>query len=148
MAFLLTEMDSAFQLLATRKSASYFGKVATLILQRPFPADTLLLNEIRTWWATFVVFVAGVLNRRVPAILSTIAGVVAFRRPSTTWLGWHEFSTPASAADLMEYGVKTASTWTFVAEVGAVMSSALERFATLSSTDMFSFHLFDNWRRV
>jgi hypothetical protein len=50
-AELLAEVDSAFQLLATWKSATNFGEPTRLILEGLLSTDTRLLHKERALWA-------------------------------------------------------------------------------------------------
>lgn len=144
MALFLASMCAAFQLASTYLTASNFGEPAWLVLQSVFTTQTWFGGQERALRAVLVVLMTAVGNLRMATILGPSALGTAWRRFGAAWQ-WRVDNSPAAiAANLIEYGLPTCPTGTFVAEFLASMVgiTTLQRPTTAAGTDMFCFNVF------
>ena len=121
MTLFLASMCAAFQLASTYLTASNFGEPAWLVLQSVFTTQTWFGSQERALRAVLVVLMTVVGNLRMATILGPLTLGTAWRRFGAAWQ-WRVDNSPAAiAANLVEYGLPTCPTGTFVAEFLASM---------------------------
>jgi len=137
----LTEMNSAFQFLATRQATGNGGKPAWLVLERLLPASTRLFHQVRAGRTGHGVFVALMLDLLVAAGWAACAIVGTWWRSSTARLRRMQNCSSTSTSNFLEYSFETARTGSFVTERWTGVVPTLQRATTNSDTDVLRLHV-------
>ena len=147
MAWLLTEVRPALQLLPTGFTAASIHKPARLIPKAFFPAHTRLLSEKRTFRTLLLITMTVMWYSWMSASLWSLTVESTRWWCSTTRRRRLKYSFSAMAANLIEYGFSTASTRASMAKLRASMIATLELAPAKTGTDMFGFKAFVNQAR-
>lgn len=120
-ALLLALVNTALQCTTTDLAAANFTEPTRLIFDNVLAAQARLGRQVRALGAIFLVTVTVVTYLGVPAALRPPTRKAAWRRPSTTRKRRLQHSPTAIATDLVEDGISTSTTRTFVTELLAAM---------------------------
>jgi hypothetical protein len=137
----LTEMNPAFQFLATRQATGNGRKPAWLVLERLLSASTRLFHQVRTGRTWHGVFVALMLDLLVAACWAACTIVVTWWRSSTARLRRMQNSSSTSTSNFLEYSFETAGTGPFVTERWTGVVPTLQWATTNSDTDVLRLHV-------
>ena len=139
MAQLLALMQAALQHLATRTSTTGLLEMARLTVQLLFPTRTPFVYQEWALGAGNVIRVAVMTNCGMTTAGSSLAVEAALGWASATWLRWLQNRPATIAADLMEYGLRTASAGSTVAHLLAVVTTTFQWPSTCLDADVLRF---------
>lgn len=130
----------ALQLLPARFAAACLLQMARLTLQLLLSANAPLLNKEWAFGAASVVGVAVMVNRWMAALWSATTVESTLWGSGAARLRRLEHSSAAIAADFVENSFRTGCAWAAMANLLAVVASALQLPSTRTDTDVLCFH--------
>lgn len=146
-AQLLALMQATLQHLATRTATTGFLEMARLTVQLLFPTRTPLVHQEWALGAGNVIRVTVMTNGGMTTAGSSLAVKAALGWASATWLWWLQNRPATVAANLMEYGLRTASAGSSVAHLLTVVTTTFQWPSTRLDADVLRFDRHGLFRR-